>query len=102
MSLEKKYLKSRPVSKVTFRLPRAAAPKAESVHLVGDFNEWRTDATPMAKLKSGDFKISLDLEPGREYCFRYLIGANTWENDWEADKYVPSGVAGEDNSVVVV
>jgi 1,4-alpha-glucan branching enzyme len=102
MSLEKKYLKSRPVGKVTFRLPHAAAPEAQSVFLVGDFNEWRKDATPMTRLKSGEFKVALELEPGREYCFRYLIEGDTWENDWEADRYVPSGIAGEENSVVVV
>ena len=102
MSLEKKYLKSRPVGKVTFRLPCDAAPEAEKVYLVGDFNAWRKDATPMTRLKNGEFKVSLDLEPGREYSFRYLIGGDTWENDWEADKYVPSGIATEENSVVVV
>jgi 1,4-alpha-glucan branching enzyme len=102
MSLEKKYLKTRPVGKVTFRLPPAAAPEATKVHLVGDFNDWNPEATPMARLKSGEFKVSLDLEKGREYRFRYLIGDDTWENDWEADKYVPSGLAAVENSVVVV
>jgi 1,4-alpha-glucan branching enzyme len=102
MSLEKRYLKSRPVSKVTFRLPSEAALDAEKVFLVGDFNDWRTDATPMARLKNGEFKVCLDLETGREYRFRYLIGNDTWENDWEADKYVPSGINSEENSVVVV
>ena len=102
MSLEKKYLKSRPVGKVTFRLPGEAAPNADKVHLVGDFNDWQKDATPMKRLKNGEFKVVLDLEPGREYCFRYLIGEDTWENDWEADKYVPSGINAEENSVVVV
>jgi 1,4-alpha-glucan branching enzyme len=102
MSLEKRYLKSRPVSKVTFRLPPDAAPEAEKVHLVGDFNDWKTDATPMARLKNGEFKVCLDLEIGREYRFRYLIGDDTWENDWDADKYVPSDIAEDENSVVVV
>ncbi|MEN8007648.1 MAG: isoamylase early set domain-containing protein [Candidatus Krumholzibacteriota bacterium] len=94
-------MKSRPVTKVTFRLPKAAALEADMVHLVGDFNNWSIDATPMTRLKNGEFKVCLDLETGREYCFRYLIGEETWENDWEADKYVPSGVAAEENSVVV-
>lgn len=102
MSLEKRNLKSRPVTKVTFRLPRAAAPEAKKVHLVGDFNDWKTDATPMTRLKNGEFKAVLDLETGREYQFRYLIGDDTWENDWDADKYVPSGLAAVENSVVVV
>lgn len=102
MSLEKKYLKSRPVGKVTFRLPPAAAPEAEKVFLVGDFNDWQKDATPMTRLKNGEFKVSLELEPGQEYSFRYLIEGGTWVNDWQADKYVPSGINAEENSVVVV
>jgi hypothetical protein len=56
----------------------------------------------MTRLKNGEFKITLDLETGSEYTFRYLIEGEVWENDWEADKYVPSGIAGQDNSVVVV
>jgi len=102
MSLEKKYLKTRPIGKVTFRLPSEAAPDAATVHLVGDFNDWRTDATPMARLKNGEFKVCLDLETGREYKFRYLIGDDRWENDWEADKYVPSGIDAVEDSVVIV
>jgi 1,4-alpha-glucan branching enzyme len=100
MSLEKRSLKSRPVTKVTFSLPRAAVPDAAKVHLVGDFNDWRTDATPMTRLKNGEFKVCLDLETGREYQFRYLVGDDTWENDWEADRYAPTGITSEENSVV--
>lgn len=102
MSLKKQYLKTRPVSKVTFRLPREAAGEARKVHLVGEFNDWDPKATPMTRLKGGDFKVTLDLETGREYRFRYLIGDTVWENDWTADKYVPCGFPGEENSVVVV
>jgi len=56
----------------------------------------------MTRLKNGEFKVCLDLETGWEYRFRYLIGDDTWENDWDADKYVPTGVTAEENSVVVV
>lgn len=103
MSLNKKELKTRPVTKVTFRLPAEAAPGAERVHLVGDFNDWNESATPMQRLKSGEFKVTLDLEAGRDYSFRYLIEGREWENDWEADQYVPSGIAVDaENSVVSV
>ena len=102
MSLSKRYLKSRPVSKVTFRLPPEAAPQARKVHLVGEFNRWDTRATPMSRLKSGEFKVTLDLDTGREYHFRYLIEGEIWENDWSADKYEPCPFAAAENSVVVV
>jgi len=102
MSLQKRYLKSRPVTKVTFRLPGEAVERAHAVSLVGDFNNWDPAANPMKRLKSGEFKLTLDLESGREYHFRYLIDDRTWENDWEADKYLPSGFQHAENSVVVV
>ena len=100
MSLSKQTLKTKPITKVTFRLPAEAAPEAETVFLVGDFNDWDPKATPMKRLKSGEFKVTLDLEAGQEYSFRYLIEGKEWENDWAADHYVPSGIEGAENSVV--
>ena len=100
--IKKEYLKSKKVCKVTFRLPRIAAPDANSVCIVGDFNDWNIYANPMKRLKKGDFTITLDLKPGNEYQFRYLIDGSTWENDWNADKYVKSPFGDSDNSVIVV
>jgi len=102
MSLTKRCLKSKSITKVTFRLPRAAADGAVSVHLVGDFNNWDKKATPMQKLKNGDFKTILDLEPDQDYQYRYLIDNSYWENDWQADEYRPTNYEGTENSVVVI
>jgi 1,4-alpha-glucan branching enzyme len=96
--LKKQTLKSKPVCKVTFTLPEAI--KAETAYLVGDFNNWDEKATPMKLIKkNGQFSITLDLETGREYQFRYLVNGTEWHNDWHADKYVPNPFSG-DNSVV--
>jgi len=100
MALTKQYLKTRPVCKVTFRLPKKAAPQAKRVHLVGDFNDWNTQTMPMQRLKSGEFKLVVDLSTGRDYAFRYLIDQKIWENDWEADRYIPSPYEGVNNSIV--
>ena len=102
MSLKKRYLKSKPVCKVTFELPRKAAPVAESVGLAGDFNGWDPQVTPLTRKKSGDFNVTLELASGREYQFRYVIDGQTWENDWQADRYAPSEIPGVENSVVAV
>jgi len=102
MALAKRYLKSKPVCKVTFRLSKAAAQSAAHVHLVGEFNQWNILATPMKKLKNGDFTLTLDLKPNRTYQFRYLIDQIRWENDENADKYVPTPFGDCDNSVVVI
>ena len=95
--LKKQYLKTKEVCKVTFYTP--AAIEAETVYLVGDFNDWNEQDTPMEALKDGRFRVTLELEQGREYQFRYLVNGTEWHNDWEADKYVPNPYSG-DNSVV--
>jgi 1,4-alpha-glucan branching enzyme len=99
--IKKQYLKTSPVCKVTFRLPKEAAPDARKVTIAGDFNNWNTHKTPLKQLKSGDFKVTLSLPENSEYRFRYLIDGKVWENDWRADKYVPNAY-GCDDSVVIV
>ena len=56
----------------------------------------------MKKLKNGAFTLTLDLEAGRNYQFRYLMDDQTWINDPAADNYVPSGFSGSDNAVVSI
>ncbi len=101
MSLTKKFLKTKPVCKVTFKVPAEMAPNASKVFVVGDFNDWDKKGQALKPLKNGSFSATLDLEQGREYQFRYLIDGQNWENDDEADKYVHSPF-GTQNSVVVV
>ncbi|MBI5666004.1 MAG: isoamylase early set domain-containing protein [Nitrospirae bacterium] len=100
-SLKKQYMKSTPVCKVTFRLPKDAAPDANTVSVVGEFNDWNMSEHRMKKLKNGDFTATVELPCNREFRFRYLIDSCRWENDWFADKYVPNE-HGSDDSVVVV
>jgi 1,4-alpha-glucan branching enzyme len=102
MGMKKQYFKTKKTCRVTFRLPGPAAPDATCVSLVGDFNGWNVHAHPMKKLKNGDFTTTLELEPGRDYAFRYLVDGVRWENDWDADKYVKSPYGDSDNSVVSV
>ncbi len=102
VSIKKEYLRSKNICRVTFSLPRIAAGDAKRVCIVGDFNNWNIHADPMEKQKNQDYTITLDLEPGREYQFRYLIDQSKWENDWNADKYVKSPYTNSDNSVVIV
>jgi 1,4-alpha-glucan branching enzyme len=97
--LKKQYLKTKPVCKVTFALP--AQVQAESVYLVGDFNNWDETVTPMKQHKDGSFSVTLELPVRRDYQFRYLVNGSEWHNDWEADKYVQNPFSG-DNSVVSV
>ena len=100
--IKKKYLKSKNVCKVTFTLPGTVAGDAEDVCIVGDFNNWDFQSSPMRKLRNGDYRIDMDLYPGSEYQFRYLINGSRWENAWNADKYVKTPYGDADNSVIVI
>lgn len=88
--------------RVTFELAGSELPEGiqvESVRLVGEFNGWDTAAESM-RAEAGVFRITLELEPGREYQYRYLINDRCWFNDPHAVAYVPNGFGGE-NCVVV-
>ncbi|QLA17171.1 isoamylase early set domain-containing protein [Desulfolutivibrio sulfoxidireducens] len=100
MSLHKKYLKSKPVCKVTFTVDKDLAKEAGKVFLAGEFNGWATEATPMKKQKNGNFSVTLDLETGREYQYRYFLGDGQWLSDPAADKSAFSPFGDCDNSVV--
>ena len=102
MTINKRYFKTKPSCTVTFRLPKGDAGAAEKACLVGEFNEWQTAATPMQRLKDGSFKATVDLEPGRDYQFRYLLDDQTWVNDAEAEEFVPTQFHDAENSVVRV
>lgn len=87
--IEKKINAKGNKARVTFELPADAA--QESVYVVGDFNDWDKEATPMKHVKGrGVWKAQLSLETGKQYQFRYLIDGTDWHNDEQADGYVQS------------
>jgi 1,4-alpha-glucan branching enzyme len=101
MSIHKQYLKSRPVCKVTFRIGGDLAHEARQAAIAGDFNNWSLSAHPMKRQKNGAFMATLDLEAGREYQFRYVLDQRTWENDPEADRFVPTPFGDGHNGVLI-
>jgi 1,4-alpha-glucan branching enzyme len=81
---------------VTFRLPPEVG--ADTITVVGDFNGWSESATPLTRTDDG-FSVTLSLEVGKAYRFRYLIDGVRWENDWAADDYRPNDFGGDDSVV---
>lgn len=97
--LKKSYSKTGTKCRVTFKLP--AEVNAETAAIAGEFNDWSTESHPMKQLKDGSFSISMSLDVGQSYRFRYYLDGQRWENDWEADAYLPNE-HGTDDSVVEV
>lgn len=102
MSLKKTYFKTKDTCRVNFRLPKETVKNARNVNLVGEFNNWDVNATPLKKLKNGTFTGDLELPKGKEYQFRYLIDKQRWQDEQSADKFVPSPFGDAKNSVVVL
>lgn len=102
MALYKSYPKNGKTCKVTFELPAEASSGVKKVALVGDFNNWDTASHVLNRNKDGLFSITVTLQQGQEYEFRYLMDDERWENDWAADRYTQSTYGNCDNSVVIV
>lgn len=95
--LKKRRFRKENTVKVTFALPSDAAQR--EAYVLGDFNGWQT-GDALKKHKSGDWRTTVSLEPGREYQFRYLVDGVRWINEPEADGAIRNPF-GEENSVVV-
>jgi len=82
---------------VTFTVdPRVGARLAA---VCGEWNDWSPTADVMRRDADGGLSVTVELEVGRAYRFRYLVDGVRWENDWAADAYFPNSY-GEDDSVV--
>jgi chromosome partitioning protein len=75
-------------------------PRADSVCVAGDFNNWQPEKTSMKKVgSSGIWQTKLNLPSGR-YCYRLVV-----DGQWQQDPYnkqVEMNPFGDFNSVVEV
>ncbi len=75
-------------------------PRAESVNVAGDFNNWQPEQTPMKKVDAGGvWKTKLSLPAGK-YHYRLVV-----DGQWQQDPYnelTELNPFGEFNSVVEV
>lgn len=103
--ISKLYLKKQPdapqMCRVTFRLPAKLVNDAKSVHLVGEFNDWKLLETPLKRLKNGDFSVKVRLEAGRTYQYRYVINQSDWLNDPFAELTVENEFGGKNSAIYV-
>ena len=84
---------------VTFTLP--ADVHADTVALCGEFNDWSAENARLERGSDGSWRVTVALEPGRSYRYRYLLDGHRWENDRQADRYVPNALGSIDSVVVV-
>ena len=96
--LEKESLRNGYV-RITFRVSRYIW--ADSIALVGDFNDWDAHSHLLHQTcGDDDWHISLVLECRRAYRFRYLVNGEEWMDDDHADDYEPNPYGGFDSVVL--
>jgi len=71
-----------------------------SVDLIGSFNNWDPEATPMKEVKEGLWRGSMILSPGK-YSYKFLIDKKIRITDPSSTRLEPDGFGGS-NSVLVV
>ena len=91
--ITKKYSQDGKKCRVTFKLP--ADTNSDTAQLFGEFNNWVGQI--MTKQKKGGFTLSITLPPGKKYQFRYLLDDNRWENEYQADGFIPNPYGSEDS-----
>jgi 1,4-alpha-glucan branching enzyme len=82
---------------VTFTLDPGVG--AQTAAVCGEWNDWSAGADGMHRDAEGGFSLTVDLDAGRTYRFRYLLDDQRWENDWAADAYLPNSFGGDDSVV---
>lgn len=82
--------------RVCFELP--AYLWADRVYVVGDFNNWDRQCTPLRQDRDGVWRVEIDLPRGQRFQFRYYVD-NHWLTDNHADGMTDNPY-GTQNSIV--
>ena len=71
------------------------------VSLVGDFNDWAVDSTPMQRIDSGPlWSVTVPMTPGR-HVYAFVVDGEHWQADPNATS-APDADFGKPGSVIMV
>lgn len=73
---------------------------ANTVNLVGSFNNWDTVSLPMRKIDKNTWSISINLPKG-VYYYQFVINKRVWVVPPYAQAYTNDGFGGK-NAVVII
>jgi 1,4-alpha-glucan branching enzyme len=83
---------------VTFELPPGV--QARQIYVVGEFSQWEGAGLPMSQAHpEANWELTLELEPGRRYRFRYLTDDDHWFNDMFADDHAENPYGSYDSVI---
>ncbi len=90
----------RPDGSIQLRFQPGHPESTQSLHVVGDFNDWERDADPMQRQADNSFSIRLALAPGR-YEYKFVVNGEWFVADPNCPDSVDDGYGGR-NSVMHV
>ena len=76
------------------------AASASRVTIVGDFNDWDPEASPLQRMGKGVWTITIPLAPGR-YQYTFVVDGTSWEADPGAPRTLEDDF-GRPNSIITV
>ena len=82
---------------ITFSLEDAGA---QSVFVLGDFNDWDETSLPLKKNKKGTWERKIKLEPGR-YEYKFMVDGN-WRIDINNSQLSQNNFGTTNNVLTVV
>lgn len=76
------------------------AESASRVTIVGDFNDWDAEASPLQRMGKGVWTITIPLAPGR-YQYTFVVDGESWVTDPGAPRTLEDDF-GQPNSIITV
>lgn len=73
--------------------------KATSCSVVGDFNDWNKDKTPL-KLENGSWRCNISLKPGR-HEYKFVVNNTDWITDPKGSETAPDKYGGRSSIITV-
>lgn len=74
---------------------------AKSVHLAGDFNDWKTGEIAFSRSENGLWQAEVSLPPAGEYAYKFVINNQIWREDPSHGRLEDDGVGGF-NSILFI
>ena len=88
---------------VTFSIPVQLVQDATSAHVLGEFNNWTpNEAAKMCLQEDGSLAVTISLEIGKNYQYKFFLNDGRWLNDPAAQGYQEQVNYFTANSIVFV
>ena len=79
VTIQKSTIRKDSKVRLTFTMP--AIDGCSCLYLVGKFDEWNESVYRLQRTDYGTWSLTLELEPGREFQYRFRTNDGTWLND---------------------